>query len=237
MNRICKYFSAFLPYILVLSLLITTAFCSNKIVSVIHEIPINSQRTCVIIDAGHGGIDTGATSCTGLSESHINLEIALRLANLMHLLGIKTIETRNTDTSIHTQGKTISAQKASDLKNRVLLANTTPNAVVLSIHQNYFPDQRYKGAQVFYASSKLSNELAIQLQSDFINYLDSNRKAKRGEGIYLMEKINCTGILVECGFISNSTEEMLLKSSEYQKKLCCIIVANMSNFIGKNSLA
>ena len=100
MNKSPKYPAIILTYVLVFSLFITTAFYGDKIVSAMSENTIDTQRTCVIIDPGHGGIDTGATSCTGLYESDLNLEIALRLADLMHLLGIKTIETRNTDTSI-----------------------------------------------------------------------------------------------------------------------------------------
>ena len=108
----------------------------------------------IVIDAGHGGIDGGATSCTGVLESTINLQIALRLNDLMHLLGYETVMIRTTDTSVYTEGNTIAAQKVSDLKERVRIVNETENAILISIHQNIFPDSRYDGAQVFYAPTE-----------------------------------------------------------------------------------
>ena len=80
--------------------------------------PVQRLHT-VIVDAGHGGIDGGATSCTSVLESKINLEIALCLNDLLTLLGHDTQMVRTTDTSVYTEGKTIAAQKVSDLKERV----------------------------------------------------------------------------------------------------------------------
>ena len=59
----------------------------------------------------------------------------------------------------------------------------------------------------------------------------SNRRAKQGSGIYLLDKINAPGILVECGFLSNPQEEALLSTPDYQKKLCCVISASLSQFL------
>ncbi len=223
----------FFIYIFILSGLILTVFAGNKAVTVLSEKAPLTGRTCVIIDAGHGGVDGGATSCTGVLESEINLEIALRLDDLMHLIGLDTVMTRTADLSIHTQGQTIAAKKVSDLKNRVKIVNGEQDALLISIHQNYFEDSRYSGAQVFYASTSESNIFAKSLQTSFINTLNpgNNRKAKKASGIYLMEHINCTGVLIECGFISNREEEAKLRNADYQKKICAVIASQTSCYL------
>lgn len=190
-------------------------------------------KWCIILDAGHGGEDGGATSCTGVLESGINLEITLRLRDLLHLLGRETRMIRTSDISVYTKGGTIAQKKMSDLKERVRIVNTTPHAVLLSIHQNNFSDSRYSGAQVFYADTQGSERLAKELQSSLISSLNkgSNRKCKQCDGVYLMEHISCPGILVECGFLSNPAEEARLRSPDYQRKLCCVIAATVSSFL------
>jgi N-acetylmuramoyl-L-alanine amidase len=219
-------------YLLVFLGGIIIAQIGNDTVTVMVErLPI-SNRTCVIIDAGHGGIDCGAISCTGTPESEINLQIAKRLNDLMNFLGFKTAMLRQTDTSLHTEGKTIAQQKISDLRYRVDVANNTENAMLISIHQNTFSDKKYHGAQVFYSHHEESRKLAEQLQFSFISTLNptSKRKSKAAKGIYLLEHIQCSGVLIECGFLTNPEEEAKLRSCEYQKNLCCVIACCISEF-------
>lgn len=193
--------------------------------------PVQKQHA-VIIDAGHGGVDGGATSCTGVLESQINLEIALRLEELMHLLGYEPLMIRRTDISVYTEGETIAAKKVSDLKQRVRIVNETEGGFLISIHQNQFSDSRYSGAQVFYAKDEVSKLLATQLQRGLVDCLNtgSKRMAKQARGIYLMEKITNPGVLIECGFLSNIKEEALLRDAQYQKKLCAVIGATLSTY-------
>ena len=229
-----KVLIALLPeYISVLLLVLLIAVLGNCVVDVYIENAPIPDRTTVIIDAGHGGIDGGATSCTGILESQINLEIALRLNDLMHFIGINTVMIRTTDRSVYTEGETISTQKVSDLKHRVNIINNTENALLVSIHQNYFGDSRYSGAQVFYAKTQDSDVLAKSLQNTFIAKLNkgSRREAKKASGIYLMEHIRCTGVLVECGFLSNEDEESLLRDAAYQSKICCVICGTFSDYL------
>lgn len=223
----------------ILVLLVIAAIAASNAVTTIKETAPVSERLCVVIDAGHGGIDGGATSCTGILESAINLEIALRLNDLMHLLGIDTVMIRTTDESVYTTGNTIAAKKVSDLKQRVKVVNETERAILVSIHQNHYSDSRYSGAQVFYSPTTNSDILAKTLQSSFINSLNPNskRQAKKADGIYLMQNINCTGVLVECGFLSNCEEEARLRSADYQKKICCVIATTISLYLRDISLA
>lgn len=223
-----KYMKTFAPfYLLLIGAMVVTVLWSDRAITVMSESALLSDRHCIIIDAGHGGVDGGATSCTGMLESQINLEISLRLNDLCHLLGMETKMIRTTDISVYTEGQTISQKKVSDLKHRVQIINETPNATVISIHQNYFSDGRYSGAQVFYPKDESSRHLAEAMQLAFA-VTGSTRSAKPSQGVYLMEHIRCPGVLVECGFLSNPQEEAKLRSPEYQKFLCCVIVSTLS---------
>lgn len=231
--QVKKYAVQVIVYIIVVSLFLGATWCTSEAVSYIaQEIPLKRQNT-IVIDAGHGGEDGGATSCTGVPESGINLQIALRLNDLLHLLGYRTVMVRTDDRSVHTEGNTIAQKKASDLKARVNLVNSTENAVLVSIHQNIFSDSRYSGAQVFYAAAGESQTLATDLQQAFVTSINpgSNRKCKKADGVYIMEHINATAILVECGFLSNPEEEALLRTQSYQQKITCVIAATLSKFL------
>ena len=194
--------------------------------------PVEREHT-IVIDAGHGGEDGGAVSCTGVMEKQINLEIALELNDLFHLLGHRTRMIRTDDRSVYTAGDTIARRKVSDLKERVRMVEETEDAVLVSIHQNLFPDARYSGAQVFYSPAGESPALAESLQTSFRQTINpgSNREIKRAKGVYLMEHTTCTAILVECGFLSNPEEENLLRTREYQQRICTVIAAAVANFL------
>lgn len=190
-------------------------------------------RKCIVIDAGHGSPDGGAVSCTGAYESAVNLQISQRLNDLLRLLGYDTKMLRTNEDSVYTEGETIGQKKVSDLKERVRLVNETDNAILLSIHQNHYSDSRYSGAQMFYAATDGSEALARILQQAFVTHLnkDSSRQIKKCRGIYLMEHVQTTAVLVECGFLSNPREEALLRDDGYQKKICCVIVSALCNYL------
>ena len=224
-------------YALVLLGFIVVAGFSNHVVETMVELSSNENTSTVIIDPGHGGVDGGATSCTGVLESKINLDIALRLNDMMHLLGIDTVLIRDTDRSVYTQGETIAQKKVSDLRERERIINRTSNALVISIHQNTFPDAQYWGPQVFYANTQGSRELAMLLQTTLQIGLTPNndRKSKQAKGVYLMEHIKCTGILLECGFLSNPEEEARLRNEKYQKELCAVIASVFGQYLSNTS--
>jgi len=214
-----------LAYVLTIAGLLAAVRWGSRAVTVLAEqIPIQ-REICFVIDPGHGGEDGGATSCTGIPESTLNLQISLRLNDLLALLGCDTLLIRDSDVSVYTKGESLAQKKASDLKERVRMVNETENAVLLSIHQNHFPDSRYSGPQVFFHESEESIVLANAMQSALTENLapSSKRKIKPAQGIYLMEHIQKAGILIECGFLSNPDEEARLREAEYQKKLSAVI--------------
>lgn len=228
----------FIPmYILVFSAAIVLTLHTNRTVTVMSSQP--RSGTTIILDAGHGGEDGGAVSCTGVEEAKINLQITLRLNDLLHLLGYNTKMLRTDDTDLHTEGTTISQRKNSDLRQRVKQISETSDGLLVSIHQNKFTDSRYSGAQVFWANTDNSKVLAEDLQRAFVSTVNpgSNRSAKQAKGIYIMEHIQCTGILVECGFLSNEAEEALLLSDQYQKQLVCVISTAICQHIAIRNLS
>ena len=181
----------------------------------------------VVIDAGHGGEDGGAVSISGVPESGINLAVALRLDQLFGLYGVRTEVLRTEDVSLHDSGAaTLRERKVSDLHNRVERINAIENATLISIHQNTYPTAKYHGAQVFYSNAELSQSLAQLTQETLRLALDpdNNRvSTKIPDTVYLMNHISCRAILVECGFLSNPEEDLLLQSGAYQTKLAAAL--------------
>ena len=227
-------YRTFLPiYLFIIFGFIMLAIGGSRAVTVWSETAPISNRKTVVIDAGHGGEDGGATSCTGVLESRFNLEIAVKLNDLMHLLGIQTKMIRKTDCSVYTQGETISQKKVSDLRERVRIVNSIEDCVLLSIHQNHFADSQYSGAQIFYPSTDGSRDLALKLQDTIKKTLNpgSSRQIKKAEGIYLMQHTKCPGALIECGFLSNPQEERQLRDVQYQQKLCSVIACTVSTWL------
>lgn len=220
-------------YAAVLSLALLLSIWGDRTVTAMNESMPLRERRCLIIDPGHGLPDGGAVSCTGVYESVINLDISRRLNDLLRLLGHDTRMLRMDEHSVYTEGETIGQKKVSDLKHRVATVNETENAILLSIHQNHYTDSRFSGAQMFYASTEGSKELAEILQQAFVTHLNpgSNRQIKKCQGIYLMEHVNTTAVLVECGFLSNPQEEAKLRDGEYQKRICCVIASAVSNYL------
>lgn len=205
----------------------------SRAVTVLVETAPVEREAIIVIDPGHGGVDGGAISCTGIAESHINLQIGLTLREVFHFLGYSTKMIRTEDISVYREGDTIARKKMSDLKERVKMVEQTEKPVLLSIHQNQFSDRRYSGAQVFYADTQGSQVLAKALQRSFVTQLNpgSRRQEKKCSGIYLMEHISCPGVLIECGFLSNPEEEAKLRSKEYQQKLSCVIGATVAEYL------
>lgn len=192
--------------------------------------PARLPGQTLVIDAGHGGEDGGAVSISGTVESKINLAIALRLDAILGLYGVDTVMLRSEDISLHDDSaESIREKKVSDLHNRVDTIESITNATLISIHQNMFESSRYHGAQVFYADEDSSIAFARQTQEVLRLTLDpqnSRKAAKIPASVYLMNHITCRAILVECGFLSNPTEDALLQTGQYQTKIATALACS-----------
>lgn len=201
--------------------------------------PVISQnsRSTLVLDAGHGGIDGGAISDSGLKESDINLQIALKTEALVRFLGIDTVMTRETDTD-NSDNKAYSEHD--NLVQRAKLANSTENAVLISIHQNKFPSAVVSGAEVMYSDNDDSKALGLITQDNLVTLLDSsNRRVARPapKELLLTSSVECPTILVECGFMSNPQEVQKLASNDYQLKLAAILAGSYIQFLNNTASA
>lgn len=190
------------------------------------------NQPVVIIDAGHGGRDAGASADDGTPEKDLNLAVAKKLELLFATANVTVIMTRTGDTAL---GETESSthKKLDDLRARVDTMNKYTGATFVSIHMNRFPVSKYSGLQVYYTKNESgSQELADSVQSTVKAYLqpENARETKAaGSEIYVLDKASCRAILIECGFLSNPEELGKLKTDEYQTRLAvCIFAAIMS---------
>jgi len=188
----------------------------------------------LIIDAGHGGLDGGASTSDGVTESDINLAVALKMEAVANFLGISTVMTRESaDLNYPESESTIAARKVWDQKTRVDLINSIESGYLISVHQNSYPDARPRGSQVLYAKTEGSQTLGEIAHSNLIEQLNpDNRRvaAPISESIFLMKSVNCPAILVECGFLSNKDEAAILQTEEYKTKLAIVLVASYLQF-------
>lgn len=222
----------FLLLIPVVIVLIVVFFCAHHREGILVSGPASppaGDGLLLVIDPGHGGLDGGAQAASGARESEINLDIALRLDQIMGLYGEKTVLTRDSETLDYSgDAQSVRAKKVEDQKNRVALANAAENSVLISIHQNKFGDGRPFGAQVLYAGTPGSAEFAAVMQTYLVSALNSgNRRVetRAPDGIYLMQKVTCPALLIECGFLSNPEEARLLTTEAYRLKVAAVIAA------------
>lgn len=192
-----------------------------------------AQNVTVVIDAGHGGEDGGAVA-NGIIEKDINLSISRKLAALLSASGYKVREIRKTDVMVNTEGETTRERKVSDMKNRLAVFNENEGNIVISIHQNKFPQEKYNGTQVFYSTNNDNSAvLAESIRESVVSLIqpENERETKpAGKEIYLLHNAEIPAVIVECGFLSNYNEAKLLETEKYQQKIAFAIFAGFSEF-------
>lgn len=221
----------FLSCMYMLSLTLLTAFALHGLrvqAAVAGEAAI---PRIIVLDAGHGGADGGASGPDGTRECDLNLAITLKTDAVLGLLGEETLLLRSTDTDLSSSdAKSISQKKVSDIRRRVELTNSQPGAILVSIHCNTYSQERYHGAQVFYTGG--AKEFGETMQLALKNGVDPSnaRMAKAvSPDVYLMNHIKVPGILVECGFLTNQEELTNLKDPDYQTRLAVTIAVTAAN--------
>lgn len=192
-----------------------------------------NTKELIVIDAGHGGFDPGKVGTQNTLEKDINLAIAKKVEKILRESGYTVYMTRMEDKALGDEsGK---SKKITDLKNRVKMINEAEPAVAVSIHQNSF-SAGTSGAQVFYyTGSEQGKKLAGILQQTVKDIVgDGNHRVeKANSSYYMLKKITCPFAIVECGFLSNPTEESLLRDEKYQQKMAKGICEGIENFLYK----
>ncbi len=194
----------------------------------------NEKNKTVIIDAGHGGEDPGATGVTGVLEKDLNMQIAAKLAKCLKESGYTVILTRNEDKLLYTEAENIKGlRKIYDLKNRCNIANEYPEALFISIHMNSYSESKYKGLQVYYTekdneSASLANKIQSSVRADLQK--ENKRVTKSGKGIYVLENTEPVSVLIECGFLTNEEDCKNLSDDAYQKNLSLAIAKGIIEY-------
>lgn len=184
----------------------------------------SSLSKTIILDAGHGGEDGGASSADGLLEKELNLALALTMRDILVANGFDVILTRDNDTLLYDRNVNFQGRKKMlDMAARLKIANETPNAVFVSLHMNTYPHPSCQGVQVWYSvNNTLSNDLAKSIHQTTQELLqpENDRPIKKsGSSIYLLHHLECPAVLVECGFLSNPAEAALLGDESYRQQL------------------
>lgn len=190
----------------------------------------------VVIDVGHGGIDSGKVSADGVLEKDVNLAIAKKLKVLLEQEDVSVTLTREADTGLYHESD--SNKKVADLQNRCALIEKTDPDCTVSIHQNSFSSPEVRGAQVFYYGQSSEGEtLAKLVQASLTRRVDpgNHRQAKANESYYLLKRTVSPTVIVECGFLSNPEEAALLTSEDYQNRLVWAIHMGVMEFLNGGS--
>lgn len=190
----------------------------------------------VIVDAGHGGFDGGASARDGTVEKDINLSIALKLRDVLDTLGYSVIMTRETDRDTADESEqTVRRKKVSDIKNRMKIIEENPDALFVSIHQNHYGGEIYHGTQVFYSNNDPNSELLAKNIQQTVKALlqPQNERAvkKTGTEIFLLYHARIPAVMVECGFLSNAEEAKKLEDDGYQSTMALSIACGITNYL------
>lgn len=189
-------------------------------------------RYTIVIDPGHGGNDPGKIGINDVPEKDVNLAISLELKEILEQNDCRVVMTRQKDEALYQAGDT--NKKVADLRARCQMINDSGADAVISIHQNSFTAESSRGAQVFYrASSQEGKKLADILQTQLVSGLDpdNRRVAKANSDYFMLKNTTATMVIVECGFLSNSTEAELLTQASYQRRVAWAVALGVLQYV------
>ena len=167
----------------------------------------NTSKTfnTVVVDAGHGGKDSGTFRRSGPAEKIVTLDVAKRLERKLRESQLKTVMTRSSDVFI-------------PLEQRVEIENSQKNAIFVSIHFNDSRRRAIKGFETYYHSGD-SVELARRIQEKLMTIPNSVNRGVRSANFRVLRLANYPAVLVECGFLSNRKDGKQARDSDYREML------------------
>jgi N-acetylmuramoyl-L-alanine amidase len=179
-------------------------------------------KPVIVIDPGHGGIDSG-THYRGILEKNINLEIGLKLKEIIEKNSkSEVIMTRTKDTALDHRNNYSSSRHRRDLRARVDIINQGKADIFISLHVDARGNEMMAGPMVLYHSRQPQNKVLaeiIQNHLNEINHPEANFPAhgiKRRRDLYILKAKNTPGIIIEAGFITNPKDRRLLQNDSYQ---------------------
>ena len=209
---------------------------NNKKAVSVSSLPVTNK--VIVLDAGHGKPDEGASSNSGVTEESINLSITKKIQSLLEQSGSVVILTRSDENGIYDTDETnLKNKKKSDIKNRVKIGNESTANIFVSIHLNKISGAQYYGWQTFFKQgNKDSKNLAMNIQKGLNNSIqkENKRESLKITGKYIMDHVEIPITIVECGFLSNPEEEKLLQQEEYQNRLAWGIYIGIMDYFYNN---
>lgn len=197
-------------------------FSIYKVYANVNDLPLLGR--VIYLDAGHGGVDDGARS-NNIVEKDVNLILVKKLEKKLIGMGAIVYLTRDGDYDLSI---TKINRKRSDLYNRAKMINESNADIYISIHLNSTDSSKWRGLQVFYNDINSENVVIAKCITDILkNNISNVREVKKVNTYYMYKKIKIPGILIETGFISNASDNYLLRDSNYQDKL----INNITNGI------
>ena len=171
------------------------------------------DQVVIVVDPGHGGEDPGKVGINDVLEKDLNFQIAKKVKKLLEEAGIKIVMTRTNDK--------VPDAKKEDLNQRVQLINETKPTLALCIHQNSYPDEKIKGAQVFYHTITPEAEDVATIVQEQLRTVDptNTRQIKENDTYFMLKNCQVPTIIVECGFLTNPEEAAKLTQEEYQDQI------------------
>ncbi|MFG6118941.1 N-acetylmuramoyl-L-alanine amidase [Thalassobacillus sp. B23F22_16] len=171
----------------------------------------------IVVDAGHGGRDPGAIGLSGSYEKTLTLSTALRLKEKLQAAGARVIMTRSNDSYV-------------SLAHRVSISNSSAADAFISLHYNSFPSYPgAKGIETFYNRSQDSG-LAKQVQEGLIQATGARDRGAKVSGFHVIRNNTNPSLLLELGYLSNTSEGSLVRTSSYQSKISTGIVNGLINY-------
>lgn len=195
---------------------------------------VNPSMPTVVIDAGHGGIDNGVQGINSKAdESDINLAIARYLKTCFTNAGFNCVMTRTNEAGLY--DNTSKGFKVRDMQKRKEIIEECNADMVISVHQNFCPLPSKRGGTVFFdPASEQGKLLAQKIQSELNSLPESGKPNEVLKGDYYMLK--CTpnpSVIVECGFLSNATDDELLNTEAYQRSVAYAIFKGAVSYLAK----
>lgn len=182
------------------------------------DVPSHPNRSCIVIDAGHGGKDPGALSVIGIQEKDVVLDAAMAVAGSLRAGGQKAVMTRSDDTFV-------------ELNERANIANRVGARAFVSIHADSCHNPSADGYTIYVARSASSGSLA--LASAIERQLASTGAASRGvrrANYRVLVRTTCPAVLVELGYLSNVYEARRLSQSGYRRGLAKAITEGIIEY-------
>lgn len=194
------------------------------------EAVASPYKLTIVLDAGHGGVDGGSVgSTTGITENELNLIYVNKLEKLLLSVGINVIKTRSNLDGLYSLGSE-NPKKEDMQKRKEIISNSGAQAVV-SIHMNKFSLKSEKGAQVFYKTDDKNGKLfADTVMNELIGRIENARPLTLGGDFFICKCTTAPSIIVECGFLSNQEEEVLLQKEDYQDKFCYAVFCGIIRY-------